>query len=94
MTDEQRARIVAELAAADDQLDTAWLAGEGLDAALARAKRLSAALGRAPEIEDAKLALARERGTTPSEAYAQLVEISQRANRKLRDAARDIVASG
>jgi AmiR/NasT family two-component response regulator len=91
VTEGDRDRISAQLAEADVQLDQAYISGSGVDEALERAKRLSAELGRAPEIEEAKLRLARRQGLTPSEAYMQLVQISQRENRKLRDAARDLL---
>ncbi len=91
MIDERTARLRDELADADAKLDEAWATGSGLEEALDRVRRLSAELGRAPEIEDAKVAIARDRGCTPSEAYLHLVGISQRSNRKLRDAARELM---
>jgi AmiR/NasT family two-component response regulator len=81
------------LAEADARLDEAWATGTGLAEALERTRRLSEQLGRSPLIEDAKIVLARRCGCTPNEAYQRLVDISQRSNRKLREAARDLVAA-
>ncbi len=92
MTDRHTDQLRDALAEADAQLDAAWLAGVGIEEALERARRLSEQLGRSELIEEAKVELARRHGYSPGEAYRRLVDISQRSNRKLRDAARDVLA--
>ena|SRR5690242_9235735 len=62
-----------------------------LDRNLARARRLAVSIGRDPTIEDAKIMIARSSGCSPSDAYAVLVEKSQRTNRKLRVVAAETV---
>jgi AmiR/NasT family two-component response regulator len=94
VTDAELAELRDALATADAQLDEAWATGAGMEEALRRARRLSDQLGRSPLIEDAKVEIARRHGCTPSEAYRRLVDISQRSNRKLRDAARELVVAG
>jgi AmiR/NasT family two-component response regulator len=83
--------LQAEVAAADERLDQAWLARVGLDEALACAKELSGKLGRDPAIEDAKVMLAQANGCSPSEAFLYLRSLSQRTNCKVRDVARRIL---
>jgi AmiR/NasT family two-component response regulator len=86
-------RVVEEaLLAADEALDRAWESRVEIELALTEAKRWSARLGRNPQIEDAKIELARLNGCSPSEAFAYLRRISQSTNRPIRDVADEIVA--
>jgi AmiR/NasT family two-component response regulator len=64
-----------------------------LERNLERARRMSVRIGRDPDIEDAKVLLARRSGCTPSEAYRLLVELSQRSNRRVRAVASEVVAA-
>jgi AmiR/NasT family two-component response regulator len=86
-------RVIEEaLLAADEALDRAWEARISLASALADARRWSARLGRNPQIEDAKIELARLNGCSPSEAFDYLRRISQSTNRPIREVADEILA--
>jgi anti-anti-sigma factor len=91
-TDGQAA--VMALYEADERLDRAWRAGRGIEEALSDAKELSWRVGRDPAIEDAKLILARRYACDTATAFDLLKAASQRSNRKLREIARDIMATG
>jgi anti-sigma B factor antagonist len=83
----------ALLSLADDLLDAAWQADDGVDQALALARRLSLAVGREPAIEDAKILVANEQKCTPSEAFQRLIIQSQTRNEKLADLARRLTVA-
>jgi AmiR/NasT family two-component response regulator len=84
--DDQLRAIEEALLAADDALD------RRLELALAEAERLRARIGRDPQIEDAKIELARLNGCSPCEAFDHLRRISQSTSRPIRELADDIVA--
>ena len=90
--DDQLPVIEKALLAADEALDRAWEAQIGIESALAEAKRWSAQIGRNPQIEDAKLELARLNGCSPSDAFDYLRRISQCTNRPIREVADEILA--
>jgi AmiR/NasT family two-component response regulator len=58
-----------------------------------RLERLSLLVGRDPKIEEAKLVLRDRYDITGAQAFELLRHISQTKNRKLRDVARDVLAS-